>query len=158
MRRPKGLLCLSLLQRRERAPATYLLHLCLFSQPPLPSALQQGAVSRLETCSAYLTCSIESWTRPPTCFTRISAHNRHSLLPCSKELDVSRLEACSTCTGSGIKSGTQPSTCSTCNGAGQVVSVTRTPLGAFQQVGLQQAAHIGTVETAHLALTGQHVK
>ena len=48
---------------------------------------------------------------------------------------MSRLEACSTCTGSGIKSGTQPSTCSTCNGAGQVVSVTRTPLGAFQQVG-----------------------
>ena len=67
----------------------------------------------------------------PTCS---APHHHYCLLPCSKELDVSRLEACSTCTGSGIKSGTQPSTCSTCNGAGQVVSVTRTPLGAFQQV------------------------
>lgn len=52
----------------------------------------------------------------------------------SKELDVSRLEGCNTCSGSGTKPGTTATTCATCQGQGQVMTVARTPLGAFQQV------------------------
>ena len=47
---------------------------------------------------------------------------------------MSRLEECGVCTGSGVKAGTTASTCSTCGGQGQVVTVQRTPIGAFQQV------------------------
>ena len=53
---------------------------------------------------------------------------------CRKDISVSRLEECGVCTGSGVKAGTTASTCSTCGGQGQVVTVQRTPIGAFQQV------------------------
>ena len=55
-------------------------------------------------------------------------------LCCRKDISVSRLEECSVCTGSGVKAGTTATTCSTCGGQGQVVTVQRTPIGAFQQV------------------------
>ncbi|DBA91402.1 TPA: hypothetical protein ACH3X2_003934 [Trebouxia sp. C0005] len=51
-----------------------------------------------------------------------------------KDISVSRLEECGVCTGSGVKAGTTASTCSTCGGQGQVVTVQRTPIGAFQQI------------------------
>ncbi len=53
---------------------------------------------------------------------------------CRKDISVSRLEECGVCTGGGVKAGTTASTCSTCGGQGQVVTVQRTPIGAFQQV------------------------
>jgi len=53
---------------------------------------------------------------------------------CEQELEVQRLEGCDTCSGSGVKPGTNPSTCAACQGRGQVVTTTRTPLGNFQQV------------------------
>lgn len=48
---------------------------------------------------------------------------------CAKEITVNRIESCEACHGSGAASGTQPKTCGTCNGAGQVRAVRRTPLG-----------------------------
>lgn len=56
---------------------------------------------------------------------------------CRKDISVSRLEECGVCTGSGVKAGTTATTCNTCGGQGQVVTVQRTPIGAFQQVGLR---------------------
>jgi DnaJ-class molecular chaperone len=51
-----------------------------------------------------------------------------------KEIDIDRLVACATCDGSGQKAGTSPTTCTQCNGAGQLISNVRTPLGVFQQL------------------------
>jgi len=50
-----------------------------------------------------------------------------------QKIRFTHLESCKTCTGSGVKPGTKPRNCSTCGGSGYVVSVARTPLGAFQQ-------------------------
>ena len=51
---------------------------------------------------------------------------------CSKEIIVNRIENCDKCHGSGAAEGTQPETCTACNGAGQVRTVRRTPLGSMQ--------------------------
>lgn len=45
---------------------------------------------------------------------------------------ITHLEKCTRCSGSGVKPGAKVRTCSTCNGAGVVMQVTRTPLGNFQ--------------------------
>jgi molecular chaperone DnaJ len=47
-----------------------------------------------------------------------------------KKVQVSRYERCERCTGRG---GHNPETCSTCHGRGQVVTVSRSFLGTFQQ-------------------------
>lgn len=52
----------------------------------------------------------------------------------TKDISVSRLEECGVCTGSGVKAGTTATTCSACGGQGQVMTVQRTPIGAFQQI------------------------
>ena len=44
-------------------------------------------------------------------------------------IKVNRSEECSECHGSGAKSGTSKKTCPTCNGAGEVRTVQRTPFG-----------------------------
>eukprot|EP00959_Pyramimonas_sp_CCMP1952_P411661 8626824-Pyramimonas_sp.AAC.1 len=64
----------------------------------------------------------------------LSLSFQEAVFGCEKELETVRLEACDTCTGSGVKSGTRPETCSSCGGAGQVITMARTPLGNFQQV------------------------
>lgn len=44
-------------------------------------------------------------------------------------IKINRSEECSECNGSGAKSGTGKKTCPTCNGAGEVRTVQRTPFG-----------------------------
>lgn len=44
-------------------------------------------------------------------------------------IKINRSEECSECNGSGAKSGTSKKTCPTCNGAGEVRTVQRTPFG-----------------------------
>ncbi len=51
-----------------------------------------------------------------------------------KEIEIVHLIACEKCRGSGVKPGTTPIRCSTCNGAGQVSRVQRTPFGSFSQI------------------------
>lgn len=64
----------------------------------------------------------------------LSLSFQEAVFGCEKELETVRLEACDTCSGSGVKAGTRPETCSSCGGAGQVITMARTPLGNFQQV------------------------
>lgn len=47
-------------------------------------------------------------------------------------IKIRHLENCDNCAGSGVKPGSSKRTCGTCNGAGVVMQVTRTPLGSFQ--------------------------
>ena len=49
-------------------------------------------------------------------------------------MDVTRAESCSHCQGTGAKEGTTKKRCEKCEGTGQVKTVQRTPLGAFQSV------------------------
>jgi len=49
-----------------------------------------------------------------------------------KTINISRYEHCQKCSGSGAKAGTSAKTCPTCNGTGQMRSVSRTPFGSFQ--------------------------
>ncbi|MCH9031686.1 MAG: molecular chaperone DnaJ, partial [candidate division Zixibacteria bacterium] len=51
-----------------------------------------------------------------------------------RTLRVKRFVACVDCSGSGAKAGTRPERCSNCNGVGRVRKVTRTIIGAIQQV------------------------
>lgn len=48
-----------------------------------------------------------------------------------KEIKISRIEKCDVCDGTGAKKGTSKKTCPTCNGAGSVKTVQRTPFGQF---------------------------
>ncbi|KAK3253605.1 chaperone protein DnaJ [Cymbomonas tetramitiformis] len=64
----------------------------------------------------------------------LSLSFKEAVFGCEQELESVRLEGCNTCTGSGVKSGTQPRECPSCGGAGQVITMARTPLGSFQQV------------------------
>ncbi len=59
---------------------------------------------------------------------------REAVFGGEQQIRISHLEGCKVCEGSGAKSGTRPQTCGTCQGAGQVRRMTRTPLGNFTQV------------------------
>lgn len=58
-----------------------------------------------------------------------------------KEIKFSHLETCKQCGGTGAKAGSTPKVCPKCNGAGQVQSVTRTPLGSFSQISVCPQCH-----------------
>lgn len=64
----------------------------------------------------------------------------------TKDIHIFHLESCGTCSGSGRKPGTSKSACSHCHGTGQLKTVQRTLLGAFQQVVPCSYCH-GTGET-----------
>lgn len=66
----------------------------------------------------------------------LSLEFKEGIFGAEKQIDVPRLTPCNTCEGSGAKPGSTPSRCSTCNGQGQVMTTTQTPLGAFQQVAI----------------------
>ncbi|MBP3820867.1 molecular chaperone DnaJ [bacterium] len=51
-----------------------------------------------------------------------------------KEIKFQHLETCPDCNGSGAEKGSSKKTCPQCKGSGQVRTVTRTPLGSFQQI------------------------
>ena len=51
-----------------------------------------------------------------------------------KEVEITRAENCSRCQGTGAKEGTTKKHCEQCGGTGQVKTMQRTPLGAFQSV------------------------
>ena len=53
---------------------------------------------------------------------------------CKKDIEVTMNVSCKACSGTGAKGGTSKRTCPTCNGSGQVTSVSRTPFGNFQSV------------------------
>jgi molecular chaperone DnaJ len=59
---------------------------------------------------------------------------REAVFGGEQQIRISHLEECKVCAGSGAKPGTRPQTCGTCQGAGQVRRMTRTPLGNFTQV------------------------
>ena len=59
----------------------------------------------------------------------------------NKEVKFDHLELCPECGGTGAEKGSQPITCPTCHGAGQVQTVTRTPLGAFTQISVCPDCH-----------------
>lgn len=59
---------------------------------------------------------------------------REAVFGGEQQVRISHLESCKTCSGSGAKPGTQAQGCGTCQGAGQVRRMTRTPLGNFTQV------------------------
>lgn len=59
---------------------------------------------------------------------------REAVFGGEQQIRISHLESCKTCEGTGAKPGTRPQTCGTCQGAGQVRRMTRTPLGNFTQV------------------------
>jgi len=48
-----------------------------------------------------------------------------------KEIKINRIEKCDVCNGTGAKKGTNKKTCPTCDGAGSVKTVQRTPFGQF---------------------------
>ena len=48
-----------------------------------------------------------------------------------KDIKINRIEKCYVCDGTGAKKGTNKKTCPTCNGAGSVKSIQRTPFGQF---------------------------
>lgn len=48
-----------------------------------------------------------------------------------KEIKINRIEKCDTCGGTGAKKGSSKKTCPTCNGAGNIKTVQRTPFGQF---------------------------
>jgi len=51
-----------------------------------------------------------------------------------KDVEVVRAESCPSCQGTGAKEGTTKKRCEKCGGTGQVKTMQRTPLGAFQSV------------------------
>lgn len=62
-------------------------------------------------------------------------------LGATKKLRVKRLGPCEDCEGSGATPGTKTSSCTQCGGAGRVRTVTRTILGAIQQVTTCPSCH-----------------
>jgi len=48
-----------------------------------------------------------------------------------KDIKINRIEKCDVCNGTGAKKGTSKKTCPTCDGAGSVKTVQRTPFGQF---------------------------
>ncbi|NJK28841.1 MAG: molecular chaperone DnaJ [Acaryochloridaceae cyanobacterium CSU_3_4] len=71
---------------------------------------------------------------------------REAVFGGEQQIRISHLEECKACAGSGAKPGTRPQTCGTCQGAGQVRRMTRTPLGNFTQVSVCPACN-GTGQT-----------
>jgi len=58
-----------------------------------------------------------------------------------KEIKFEHLEVCPDCGGTGAQKGSPPKTCPQCNGAGQVQTVARTPLGSFSQISVCPKCH-----------------
>ena len=58
-----------------------------------------------------------------------------------REIKFDHLEICPDCKGSGAQKGSQPKTCPQCNGAGQIQTITRTPLGSFSQISVCPQCH-----------------
>ncbi|MCL2088952.1 MAG: molecular chaperone DnaJ [Oscillospiraceae bacterium] len=52
----------------------------------------------------------------------------------SQRVSVSRMESCADCGGNGSEKGSSPKTCPECNGAGQVKTGQRTPIGVISSV------------------------
>ena len=48
-----------------------------------------------------------------------------------KDIKINRIEKCNVCDGTGAKKGTGKKTCPTCDGAGSIKTVQRTPFGQF---------------------------
>lgn len=58
---------------------------------------------------------------------------------CDKEIKIKKYAKCDDCQGSGVPAGAKVTTCEVCKGAGQVMSVQRTMLGAIQMQTICQA-------------------
>ena len=64
---------------------------------------------------------------------RVTISFMEAVKGCEKEISVQKYEKCDDCGGTGAQKGTSAETCSECRGQGQVRTVRRTPLGAFEQ-------------------------
>ncbi len=68
--------------------------------------------------------------------TEINLTFNEAIFGAEKIIRIKKHTKCSTCSGTGGDKDEKPETCSKCNGSGQITTLRRTMLGAFQQVSM----------------------